>query len=243
MTGSLTVTIAKPQQRAGGADERRERHLSASFVRVMVHGTPVYRQVTTGMATSSLTQITSGLTAGEIVVTGSTPTATSATASATSGASSGVIQRRRRLRAARPAALRAAACRRAAAANDRRPRVAAPGVLEPARQPAARRADHPRDRHRRGRGGRAHLHRQRLDKAVENRFNSFGTDTITVETSRFSSNATPLTASDLAAIKATPGVKSTVYSVEHQRHRDGRLDQRHGDDQRHLAADRTRSTT
>ena len=51
-------------------------------------------------------------------------------------------------------------------------------------------------------------------RSVENRFNSFGTDTITVQTSRFSSNATALTASDLAAIKATPGVKQTVYSVD-----------------------------
>ncbi|MEI6726590.1 MAG: ABC transporter permease [Actinomycetes bacterium] len=51
-------------------------------------------------------------------------------------------------------------------------------------------------------------------RAVENRFNAFGTDTITVQTSRFSSNATPLTASDLAAIKATPGVKRTVYTVD-----------------------------
>jgi putative ABC transport system permease protein len=50
-------------------------------------------------------------------------------------------------------------------------------------------------------------------RAVENRFNAFGTDTITVQTSRFSSNATPLSASDLAAIKATPGVKTTVNSV------------------------------
>ena len=51
-------------------------------------------------------------------------------------------------------------------------------------------------------------------RSVENRFNSFGTDTITVQTSRFSSNATALTASDLAAIKATPGVKQTVYTVD-----------------------------
>jgi putative ABC transport system permease protein len=50
-------------------------------------------------------------------------------------------------------------------------------------------------------------------RAVENRFNAFGTDTITVQTSRFSSNATPISAGDLAAIKATPGVKTTVYSV------------------------------
>ena len=51
-------------------------------------------------------------------------------------------------------------------------------------------------------------------RAVEYRFNAFGTDTITVQTSRFSSNATPLSASDLAAIKATPGVKTTVYTVD-----------------------------
>jgi putative ABC transport system permease protein len=51
-------------------------------------------------------------------------------------------------------------------------------------------------------------------RAVENRFNAFGTDTVTVQTSRFSSNATPISTSDLAAIKATPGVKSTVYSVD-----------------------------
>ena len=51
-------------------------------------------------------------------------------------------------------------------------------------------------------------------RAVENRFNSFGTDTITVKTSSFSSNATALTTSDLAAVKATTGVKSTVYTVD-----------------------------
>jgi len=51
-------------------------------------------------------------------------------------------------------------------------------------------------------------------KAVVDRFNSFGTDTVTVETSRFSSNATPITQSDLAAIKETPGVKTTVYTVD-----------------------------
>jgi putative ABC transport system permease protein len=50
-------------------------------------------------------------------------------------------------------------------------------------------------------------------RAVENRFNAFGTDTVTVQTSRFSSNATPLSASDLAAINTTPGVKMTVYGV------------------------------
>jgi peptidoglycan hydrolase-like protein with peptidoglycan-binding domain len=70
MTGALTVTIASrsnvllvPTSAVSGTS-------SASFVRVMMNGTPTYRQVTTGMATSSLTQIASGLTAGEVVVTG-----------------------------------------------------------------------------------------------------------------------------------------------------------------------------
>jgi putative ABC transport system permease protein len=49
--------------------------------------------------------------------------------------------------------------------------------------------------------------------SVESRFNAFGSDTITVETNSFSSNATPLSASDVAAIDATPGVKATVTSV------------------------------
>ncbi len=50
-------------------------------------------------------------------------------------------------------------------------------------------------------------------RAVENRFNAFGTDTITVQTSQFSSNATAISASDVAAIDDTPGVKATVTSV------------------------------
>ena len=46
----------------------------------MQNGKPVYRQVQTGMATSSYTEITSGLTAGETVVTGQyTDGATTAT--------------------------------------------------------------------------------------------------------------------------------------------------------------------
>ena len=80
MTGSLTVTIASrsnvllvPTSAVSGSS-------SASFVRVMQNGTPTYRQVTTSMTTSSLTQITSGLTPGEVVVTGQyTNSATSST--------------------------------------------------------------------------------------------------------------------------------------------------------------------
>ena len=51
-------------------------------------------------------------------------------------------------------------------------------------------------------------------KAVESRFNAFGTDTITVQTSRFSSSSTGLSESDLKAIQDTPGVKKTVYTVD-----------------------------
>ncbi len=87
MTGSLTVTIAK---RSSVLLVPTSALTGTSYVRVMVHGKPVYRQVTTGMATSSLTQILSGLTAGEVVMTGTY--SPSATASATSSTSNSVIQ-------------------------------------------------------------------------------------------------------------------------------------------------------
>ena len=91
MTGSLTVTIASrsnvllvPTSAVSGSS-------SASFVRVMTNGTPTYRQVTTGMTTSSLTQITSGLTAGEVVVTGTyTNSATTNSGTSTTGGFSGL---------------------------------------------------------------------------------------------------------------------------------------------------------
>jgi putative ABC transport system permease protein len=51
-------------------------------------------------------------------------------------------------------------------------------------------------------------------QAVESRFNAFGTDTITVQSSRFSSSSTPLSSSDLKAITTTPGVRKTVYTVD-----------------------------
>ncbi|MGD0998796.1 MAG: peptidoglycan-binding protein [Thermoleophilia bacterium] len=89
MTGSLTVTIASrsnvllvPTSAVSGTS-------SATFVRVMMNGTPTYRQVTTGMATSSLTQITSGLTAGEVVVTGQY-TNSATTSTSTSGGFGGL---------------------------------------------------------------------------------------------------------------------------------------------------------
>jgi HlyD family secretion protein/Putative peptidoglycan binding domain len=87
MTGSLTVTIAK---RSNVLVVPTSALTGSSYVRVMVHGKPVYRQVSTGMATSSLTQILSGLAAGEVVMTGTY--SPSATASATSNTSNSVIQ-------------------------------------------------------------------------------------------------------------------------------------------------------
>jgi hypothetical protein len=91
MTGTLTVTIASrknvllvPTSAVSGSS-------SSTFVRVMQNGTPTYRQVTTGMATSSLTQITSGLTAGEVVVTGQyTNSSTSSTSTSTGGGLGGL---------------------------------------------------------------------------------------------------------------------------------------------------------
>ena len=49
--------------------------------------------------------------------------------------------------------------------------------------------------------------------AVESRFNAFGTDTITVESSQFSSSSKALTASDVAAIDTLSSVKQTVTAV------------------------------
>jgi putative ABC transport system permease protein len=51
-------------------------------------------------------------------------------------------------------------------------------------------------------------------KSVESRFTSFGTDTITVRSSGFFSSGNPITLSDLAAVRKTPGVKRVVYTVD-----------------------------
>jgi hypothetical protein len=87
MTGSLEVVLAQrtnvllvPTSAVSGTS-------SVPYVRVMMNGTPAYRQVTTGMATSSETQITSGLTTGEVVVTGQYSNA--ATSTTTTGGTGG----------------------------------------------------------------------------------------------------------------------------------------------------------
>jgi putative ABC transport system permease protein len=51
-------------------------------------------------------------------------------------------------------------------------------------------------------------------RAVEEQFTTFGTDTVTVSASRFASSDTVLDDDDLAAIVAAPGVKRTVVTVE-----------------------------
>jgi hypothetical protein len=70
MTGTLDIVIEQaadvlmvPTTAVSGSS-------STSFVRVMQDGKPVFRQVQTGMATSSYTEVTSGLAVGETVVTG-----------------------------------------------------------------------------------------------------------------------------------------------------------------------------
>lgn len=85
MTGMLEVTLAQrknvlivPTRAVSGTS-------STTYVRVMSDGKSVYRQVSTGMTTSTYTEITSGLTAGEVVITGQYSNA--ATNSSTSGPS------------------------------------------------------------------------------------------------------------------------------------------------------------
>lgn len=85
MTGTLKVVIAQrknvllvPTSAVSGTS-------SVPYVRVMINGQLAYRQVQTGMATSSYTQIASGLTAGETVVTGQYSNAASSTASGSGG--------------------------------------------------------------------------------------------------------------------------------------------------------------
>ena len=70
MTGTLDIVIEQvldvltvPTTAVTGSS-------STSFVRILQDGQPVFRQVQTGMATSSYTEITSGLVEGETVVTG-----------------------------------------------------------------------------------------------------------------------------------------------------------------------------
>jgi peptidoglycan hydrolase-like protein with peptidoglycan-binding domain len=89
MSGTLVVTIAK---RSNVLIVPTSALTGASYVRVMTHGKPVYRRVSTGMATSAYTQITSGLTAGDVVMTGTySSAATTTTPGSTSSSSRSLL--------------------------------------------------------------------------------------------------------------------------------------------------------
>jgi hypothetical protein len=93
MTGTLDIVIQQaadvlmvPTTAVSGSS-------TTSYVRIMQDGQPVFRQVQTGMATSSYTEITSGLTAGETVVTGQyTEGADSTSSNSTQGSGGGLLQ-------------------------------------------------------------------------------------------------------------------------------------------------------
>jgi hypothetical protein len=70
MTGTLDIVLQQASNVLMVPTSAVSGSAGTSFVRVMQDGQPVFRQVQTGMATSSYTEITSGLTAGETVVTG-----------------------------------------------------------------------------------------------------------------------------------------------------------------------------
>ncbi len=86
MTGSLSITIAQAADVLVVPTSAIAGTASDAYVRVMIDGQPATRQVETGMATSSLTQIVSGLVEGELVVTGTITNGSSTTRSGSSGA-------------------------------------------------------------------------------------------------------------------------------------------------------------
>ena len=214
---------------------------SASFVRVMLNGTPTYRQVTTGMATSSLTQITSGLTAGEVVVTGTYTNSASSTQ---------LEHEHRRLRRPRRSSgggsfrrSSSGGCLQRAVPSARRPMIVA---LESLRMALASLRANPL---------RAVLTILGIvigvaavvaltsigsgsTRAVENRFNAFGTDTITVESSPLREQRRAPERQRRGRHRRHSRRQGDRHLGQHQRHRHARLQQRHRDDQRHLAADR-----
>ncbi len=70
MTGTLQIVIEERSDVLLVPTSAVSGTAGTSFVRVMQNGTPVVRQVETGMATSASTEIAGGLTEGETVVTG-----------------------------------------------------------------------------------------------------------------------------------------------------------------------------
>jgi peptidoglycan hydrolase-like protein with peptidoglycan-binding domain len=81
MTGSLAVTIEQHSNVLVVPTSAITGDSSTSYVRVLMNGQPVLRQVQTGMATASLTEITAGLAEGETVITGTISSSTGTTSS------------------------------------------------------------------------------------------------------------------------------------------------------------------
>ena len=220
MTGTLNIVLKQASNVLMVPTSAVSGSASTSFVRVMQDGQPVFRQVETGMATSSYTEITGGLTAGETVVTGQyTDGANSTSSNSTQRSGGGLLQSGGGFPGAGGGLPSGGISGWRCAAGRRRPVTV---FLESLRLAFSSLRANPL---------RAFLTILGIvigvaavvaltsigggsTRAVESRFNAFGTDTITVQTSRFSSNATPITQSDLRAIQQTPGVKTTVYSVD-----------------------------
>ena len=94
MTGTLDIVIEQQENVLLVPTTAVTGSSGTAFVRVMQDGRPVFRQVETGMATASSTEITSGLAEGETVITGqyTDGTASTGTTSAQSGGAGAVLQ-------------------------------------------------------------------------------------------------------------------------------------------------------
>jgi RND family efflux transporter MFP subunit len=93
MTGTLDIVLQQASNVLMVPTSAVSGSAGTSFVRVMQDAQPVFRQVQTGMATSSYTEITGGLTVGETVVTGQyTDGANSTGSSSTRGSGGGLLQ-------------------------------------------------------------------------------------------------------------------------------------------------------
>jgi len=90
MSGTLSIIIAQKKDVVLVPTSAVMGSGSSPFVRVMLDGKMSYRQVTTGMTTSSTTEIASGLAVGETVVTGQV-TSGSSNASNSSGSSGSLL--------------------------------------------------------------------------------------------------------------------------------------------------------
>ncbi|MCX6363212.1 MAG: peptidoglycan-binding protein [Actinobacteria bacterium] len=87
MTGTLAIILAERQNVLIVPTRAVSGTSTTTYVRVVSDGKPVLRQVTTGMATSTSTEIASGLTAGEVVVTGTITSGASSTGTSTTNGS------------------------------------------------------------------------------------------------------------------------------------------------------------